>query len=102
MFCFDHGIEYGPNSVGISICPKCEEEICEAHDSLPIAQMKVDGHPVVIGVQYVTEPGEGWKGTQFVGQYFTIQELNKALPDIIRNKPDFWNIDIDFYDAREE
>lgn len=61
--------------------------------------MVLNGHAVVLSVHYVTEPGEGWKGSRFVGEYANLEELNKALPDIIQDKPDYWNIEINFQDG---
>lgn len=33
--------------------------------------MVLNGHAVVLSVHYVTEPGEGWKGSRFVGSMQT-------------------------------
>lgn len=61
-----------------------------------------NGHPVVFSLSYVTEPGEGWKGSYLVGSYDTLEELNAALPRAILDCPVYWELKIDFQDKEEE
>lgn len=57
-----------------------------------------DGQPVEFGLSLVTEPGEGWKGQRFIGEYRTVEELSKAINAV--EVPVYWQLQIDIRDAQ--
>jgi hypothetical protein len=98
-FCFDH---QQPYELGW-MCPKCEDEVCAAHDNLPVAEMEVNGCPVVISATYVTGSEGDWMGSYHAGEYRNMKELNKAMPALIEGIPSkHWRLEIDFQDGRFE
>lgn len=63
--------------------------------------LKLNGYPVVFTLRYVTEPGEGWKGSQYVGSYKTLEELNEALAGAKEDCPPYWQLEVDLADMSE-
>lgn len=55
--------------------------------------LEMNGYPVIFSLRLVTEPGEGWKGTQYIGSYKTLAELNAAVNEL--KVPLYWMIEID-------
>lgn len=55
--------------------------------------LRLNGHKVGFTLSIVTEPGEGWKGEQFIGHYDSLKLLNRALNEL--NVPEYWQIKID-------
>lgn len=61
--------------------------------------MIVDGYPVVFSVELVTEPGEGWKGSRFIGGPFrTLDEVNCCINEHREKVPVGWMLKVDFQD----
>lgn len=60
----------------------------------------VNGVNVVMSLELVTEPGEGWIGSQYLGEaYRTTEELNKAINNAIAEGiPVGWMLKVDFQD----
>lgn len=58
--------------------------------------IEVNGYPIIMSLRLVTEPGEGWQCSRYIGSYETIDELNKAINDL--DVPMYWQIKIDFED----
>lgn len=59
-------------------------------------KLELNGHPVVFTLWLVTEPGEGWKGSEYIGSYETLDELNKAINST--EKRDYWEFKVDLHD----
>lgn len=64
-----------------------------------MSNIKYNDVPVFFRLQFVTEPGEGWKGSEFLGVYGTIEDLNLAISDYKDKIPEYWQFKIDFVDA---
>ena len=60
--------------------------------------IEVNGFPVDFVLEFVTEPGEGWKGSQYVGLYENTDALNKAINLCKNNCPVGWELKISFVD----
>lgn len=58
-----------------------------------------NGYPVVISAQYVTGDEFSFFGSQFVGEYSSMKELNKDMPRLIAGIPSIhWRLELDFQD----
>lgn len=61
-------------------------------------EIKVNGYDVVISVEHITEPGEGWQGSEFVAECHSLEEVSRVINDP-KNQPDqYWLWKIDFQD----
>jgi len=60
--------------------------------------IRVNGYPVVMSLMMVTEPGEGWKGSTFIGEYRCTKDLNAAIAEHKDNVPIGWMLEVDFQD----
>lgn len=63
-------------------------------------EITCNGYPVIFSLRLVTEPGEGWKGSQFIGSYDNLKDLNRAIA--ITDVPLYWVLEIDFEDVIDE
>jgi len=61
-----------------------------------IDEITCNGHPVIFSLRVVTEPGEGWKGSRFIGSYDNLKDLNRAIA--MTDVPLYWVLEIDFED----
>lgn len=61
-------------------------------------EIRVNGYPVVMSLMLVTEPGEGWKGSTFIGEYRSTSELNAAIAEHKDKVPIGWMLEVDFQD----
>lgn len=58
-----------------------------------------NGYPATISAQYVTGGDDSFYGTQFVGEYCSMKDLNKDLPKLIAGIPSVhWRLELDFQD----
>lgn len=96
--CFDHCVQFSDEEM---MCPDCERELCNHHDSLTETEITYKGSPVVISVEYVTGSDDTFWGSQYIGEYVTLEGLNEDLPEIIKNIPsENWEVRISFNDGR--
>lgn len=63
-------------------------------------KMTCNGYPVLISLHLVTEAGEGWRGSELIGSYHSMRELNKAINSL--TVPMYWEIQVDFEDLIDE
>lgn len=61
-------------------------------------EIKVNDCPVDFVLEFVTEPGEGWKGTQFLGWYQNTETLNQAINHWKGKCPLGWELKVSFMD----
>lgn len=59
----------------------------------------VNGLPALFTLELVTELGEGWKGSQYIGEFANLEDLNKAINAI--EVPLYWELKISFGDVDE-
>lgn len=64
--------------------------------------IRVNGYPVVMSLSIVTEPGEGWKGSTFIGEYRCTKDLNAAIAEHKDRVPVGWMLEVDFQDDIED
>lgn len=60
--------------------------------------IEVNGFPVDFVLEFVTEHGEGWKGSQYVGLYESTDALNEAINVCENSCPVGWELKISFVD----
>lgn len=58
----------------------------------------VNGVSVVISLEHVTEPGEGWQASTFIAECGSMNEVNIILNDPKKQPPPYWQWKIDFQD----
>lgn len=64
-----------------------------------MSDIKHNNIPVHFRLEFVTEHGEGWVGSEFLGIYGTIEDLNLAINEYKDKIPDYWQLKINFVDA---
>lgn len=56
--------------------------------------------PVVIAANYVTGDNSGYSGSQYVGSYSSMEELNDDMSKLIAGIPSLhWRLEFSFQDA---
>lgn len=59
----------------------------------------VDGHAVVMSLSVRTEPGEGWTGEEYFGEFRDMESLSAAINErIAAGIPVGWELRVDFQD----
>lgn len=57
-----------------------------------------NGYPVVMSLELRTEPGEGWVGSRFLGEYTCMKSLSEAINKHREDVPIGWMLVVDFQD----
>ena len=60
--------------------------------------IKVNDYPVNFSLEFVTEPGKGWVGSQFLGCYESTDVLNQAINHWKDKCPVGWGLKVSFVD----
>jgi len=60
--------------------------------------IKVNDCPVNFFLEFVTEPGEGWVSSQFLGCYASTDVLNQAINHWKDKCPVGWGLKVSFMD----
>lgn len=58
--------------------------------------IKVNGYPINFLLELVTEPGEGWVGSQLLGCYESTDALNQAINHWKDKCPVGWGLEVSF------
>lgn len=64
-----------------------------------MTDIKVNGRSVVMSLEFKTEPGEGWIGTEYIGVYYNLDDLNEAIHLHKDNVPVGWMLHVEFQNA---
>lgn len=59
-------------------------------------QLVHNGVEVVFTLSVVTEPGEGWRGSRYIGSYDNLTNLNNAINST--EVPLYWELQVDLND----
>lgn len=57
-----------------------------------------NGHPVIMSLELRTEPGEGWIGSEPLGEYTCMKALSEAIHKHREHVPIGWMLVVDFQD----